>query len=391
MLCIPNKFTASLIFEKAMKLPQTLQQKLDERKGNDQFRHLIPKGPLVDFASNDYLGLAHNPWVFHRSNALVVEAEGLKNGATGSRLLTGHYPLYERAEATVAQYHNAHSALFFTSGFDANIGLLGSVPQRGDLICYDELCHASIREGIRLSHAKSVKFRHNDLDHLTEVVQRKQITGQIYVFTESVFSMDGDSPNLKELCSLCTEQGWYLILDEAHAVGAFGAGLANELDLEAQVFARLVTFGKAMGCHGAAVLSEVPLREYLINFSKPFMYTTAMPPHAIATIQAAYEYVTENAALSEQLQQRIDVFRTTVKEHFPSGSFLESRSAIQGLLLPKNAKKVSQLLAAKGFDVRPIFPPTVPEGQARLRICLHTFNTTEEIEELLVRLATFVA
>ena len=184
------------------------------------------------------------------------------------------------------------------------MGFFSSVPQRGDVILYDELCHASIRDGLKMSDAKAYKFKHNDLDDLERKCQVERSrncsqNSEIYIVTESIFSMDGDQPDLKALTSLSKELGCHLIVDEAHAFGVFGAkgeGMVQALGLENKVFARLITFGKALGCHGAAILGSAALQQYLINFARSFIYTTALPPHGVATICSAYEELSNISA-----------------------------------------------------------------------------------------------
>ncbi|HEX9601875.1 MAG TPA: aminotransferase class I/II-fold pyridoxal phosphate-dependent enzyme, partial [Mariniflexile sp.] len=273
-----------------MELPKKLQQKLETRKDAHALRKLGAPSSLIDFSSNDYLGFSKNETVFNNAHDFLMGHNMKQNGATGSRLLSGNHPLFHTIETILSEFHQSESALIFNSGYDANIGFFSSVPQRGDVILYDEYIHASIRDGIQLSNAKAYKFKHNDLGSLDETLKRIQ-HDTIYVVTESVFSMDGDSPNLVKLSQICKENKAYLIVDEAHAVGVFGKrgiGFVQELGLENDVFARLVTFGKAMGCHGAAILGSDHLKQYLVNFARSFIYTTALSPHSLATVHAAY-------------------------------------------------------------------------------------------------------
>lgn len=264
-------------------LPSKLLKKLEQRKIGNSLRKLPKKNnALIDFSSNDYLGFARNRKVSEVGARILQNDNSAENGATGSRLITGNHLLYEGTEKMLADFHQSNSALIFNSGYDANLGFFASVPQRGDLVFYDELIHASIRDGISLGNAKAQKFPHNNFKNLEEKIQKEKgkllPDAEIFVVTESVFSMDGDSPDLKVLSKLCKKLKCRLIVDEAHAVGVFGAngvGLVQVLGLQNEVFARIVTFGKAMGCHGAAVLGDAKLREYLINFARSFIYTTA--------------------------------------------------------------------------------------------------------------------
>lgn len=374
------------------KMPLKIGKSLQKRKTEGSFRELKFSKDLVDFSSNDYLGFAGNLRIYQRAGAILKERRMEINGAGGSRLLTGNHPLYPRAEALIADYHKAGAALIFNSGYDANLGFFSAVPGKGDLILYDELIHASIRDGIQLSRAKTFKFRHNDLEDLKNKMNRlkNDIFGDIYLVTESVFSMDGDSPDLEALVNYTREENIFLVVDEAHAVGVNGRGLIAENGLQDKVFARLVTFGKATGAHGAAILGSPNLKDYLINFSRSLIYSTALPPHAIATVIAAYEELEEQGETEiKKLRDRITFFSGEVsKREFPK-HFLTSNSAIQGFLIPGNdqVKEASVKLAEKGFDVKPILSPTVPKGQERLRICLHSFNSEEEISNLIFNLS----
>ena len=355
-----------------------LHKKLNERKEQNSFRQLrLPDNNMIDFCSNDYLGIV--------KNELLKSSKDLEQrhiyGSTGSRLLTGNYQLIEDTEKFIARFHNAETALIFNSGYDANVGLLSSVPQRGDTILYDYLCHASIRDGIRLSFAQSFSFKHNDLNELENKLQK--LTGNVFVVTESVFSMDGDLCPLQELVTLCKKYNAHLIIDEAHATGIIGEkgeGLVQMLGLESKCFARVHTFGKACGVHGAAVVGSNDLRDYLINFARSFVYSTALPEQTIAHIKASYELFPRMQKEREQLQKLIYHFNQSCSNL----NLLSSLTPIQGILIPGNeqAKQVADLLKNNKLDVRPILYPTVPKGQERLRIILHSFNTEKEIENL---------
>ncbi|MEZ4970784.1 MAG: 8-amino-7-oxononanoate synthase [Flavobacteriaceae bacterium] len=376
-------------------LPKKLMAKLSERETNNALRKLAAPNGLIDFSSNDYLGLARNGAIFSKASKILENKGLMANGATGSRLLTGNYGLYGELEGVLANFFGSESALVFNSGYDANLGFFNAVPQRTDVVFYDELSHASIRDGIAMGLAQSYKFKHNRLDVLKEQIDRvrqRKPDNDIYVVTESVFSMDGDSPDLKALAALCTPMGAYLVVDEAHAVGVFGhrgEGLLNELLLQDKVFARIVTFGKAMGCHGAAVLGKEALKSYLVNFARSFIYTTGLPPHSLATILAACEYLSETFAEQMQLRRNIDYFKEQLRGHELEPCFIPSNSAVHSCLVEGNekVKKWSLQLQGKGFDVKPILSPTVPRGQERLRFCLHSYNTENEIKEVLFMLA----
>ena len=388
-----------------MKLPHKLHKKLIAREANKTLRTLKSSEDLIDFSSNDYLGFSKNGLLSEKASQILQEYGIHSQGATGSRLLSGNHALYPIAENTIARFHESETALIFNSGYDANIGFFQSVPQRGDVILYDEYIHASIRDGITMSHAKAFKFSHNHLSSLEKLLskqKREMSEGQggkeIYVVTESVFSMDGDSPDLLGIQTLCEAYNAHLIVDEAHAtgvIGTYGQGLVQMIGLEKRVFARIVTFGKAMGTHGAAIVRSKELRTYLINFARSLIYTTALPPHTIATILAAYNYLSEDQtphSAIKELQKNIQTFREVVTSLGIQSSFIESTSAIQCMIIPgvERVKTLSRKLTQHGYNIQPILSPTVPQGQERLRFCLHSFTTEVEITQLLTTLATFI-
>ncbi|TDS12692.1 8-amino-7-oxononanoate synthase [Maribacter caenipelagi] len=382
-------------------LPKKLLKVLANRKKEDIFRSLNSLDRLIDFLSNDYLGFATDETLFSKTFQLLLTEGVASNGSGGSRLLSGNHKLYKKLEPLLVDFYKSDAALVFNSGYDANMGLFSSVPQRGDLIFYDEYVHASIREGIRMSNAKAYSFLHNDLSSLKEKVDLNTARNEhedsaVYVVTESVFSMDGDTPDLKVFAKFTKSNGYRLIVDEAHAVGVLGSngeGLIPDLKLEKDVFARTVTFGKAFGCHGAAILGSEELRDYLINFAKPFIYTTALTPHTLATIITAHNYMGELGKEPKALlSENIVYFKEQLRSHKIERFFIPSDTAIQGCIISgsKKAKLVSKKLIDKGFNIKAILSPTVPEGQERLRICLHSFNSKEEIGLLVKLLASFI-
>ena len=385
------------------RVPKSLISKLEQREQNNSLRKLALPNHLIDFASNDYLGFSKSEAIFNETHSYLIDNSILQNGATGSRLLSGNHKVYEDAENYIAKFHQVESALIFNSGYDANVGFFGAVPQRNDIILFDELSHASIRDGIQLSNAKSYKFQHNDFEDLERLIQnlkpKTQDLTAVFVVTESVFSMDGDTPNLEELVGICNKYNCFLIVDEAHALGVFGdpevsggEGLVQMLGLQDAVFARIVTFGKGLGCHGAAILGSQKLVDYLINFARSFIYTTGLSPHSVATILVGYQHLeTEKEAL-KQLRENVIHFNQEINILGLKQLFVRSKSAIQSAIIPGNqkVKSIAHQLQEKGFDVKAILSPTVPEGQERLRFCLHSYNSKEEISEVLGLLSTFV-
>ncbi|OCK43816.1 8-amino-7-oxononanoate synthase [Tenacibaculum soleae] len=376
-----------------MQFPKKLTQKILARKKNQALRLLGKENNVIDFSSNDYLGFSKNEILFNKTHQFLIDNHLTINGASGSRLLSGNSQLYNTLEVDIATFHQTEKALIFNSGYDANIGFFSAVPQRGDIILYDEFIHASIRDGIKLSNAKAYKFKHNDLTHLKEILKRvQQKDAHIYVVTESVFSMDGDSPDLINLVAICKKNNAYLIVDEAHALGVFNFGLIQELNLQTDVFARIVTFGKAFGCHGAAILGSKELQQYLINFARSFIYTTGLSPHALATIKCVYTEFRGSTGIEKfkKLQQNILHFTSEVKRL--NLNFIISNSAIHCCIISgnKNVKLIAKQLSEKGFNVKPILSPTVKKGEERLRFCLHSYNSRQEITNILEHLAIFV-
>ncbi|MEO6454931.1 MAG: aminotransferase class I/II-fold pyridoxal phosphate-dependent enzyme, partial [Ginsengibacter sp.] len=281
-----------------------LDKKLNERKTQNAFRSLKLADSRIDFCSNDYLG------VIKKNLIEPCLLPGLKHGSGGSRLLAGNYSLVEETEKTIATFHDAEAGLIFNSGYDANMGLLSCVPQKGDTILYDKLCHASLRDGVRLSFAESFFFLHNDVEDLEKKLKTSK--GNIFVVTESVFSMDGDMAPLAEINALCEKFNANIIIDEAHAtgiVGEKGEGLVQHLNLQKKCFARIHTFGKACGVHGAIILGTEKLKDYLINFSRQFIYTTSLPQTSISAIRASYKIFPGLTKEREHLASLIDQFQ----------------------------------------------------------------------------------
>jgi 8-amino-7-oxononanoate synthase len=359
-----------------------LNKKLQERIDANALRSLkLIKGPndhtTIDFCSNDYLGIVKNK---------LIEKEispGLSHGSTGSRLLSGNYELIEKTEKFIADFHEGDAGLIFNSGYDANTGLLSCVPQKNDVIIYDQLSHASLRDGIRLSFATGFSFLHNDMNDLEKKLSSVNMDAQKFIVTESVFSMDGDFAPLLEIAALCEKYSAALIVDEAHATGVIGEkgeGLVQKLKLQKKCFARIHTFGKACGAHGAIVLGSEKLKRYLINFSRQFIYSTALPASSVAAIAASYDLFPAKTEERDHIKQLISIFKNSSIKF----KILPSETPIQIIIIPGNeeVRKIAHSLQENNFDIRPILYPTVPKGQERLRIVLHAFNTEEEVRKM---------
>ncbi|MEL6558939.1 MAG: 8-amino-7-oxononanoate synthase [Bacteroidota bacterium] len=373
------------------------EQKLGDRVMLGNFRKLKVTTGMIDFVSNDYLGLARNNTLYELVKMRMDEI-GIpnKNGSGGSRLLSGNSTLYENLELYLAEIFKSESTLVFNSGYQANLALVSAVPQKGDTIIYDQLSHVCLKEGAWLSKAESVMFAHNDLEDLERKLNHAK--GDKYVVLETVYSMDGDKAPLYEMIDLCKSYQAKIIIDEAHSTGVVGEGgngLCCDLGREDDFFARVYTFGKAMGVHGACVACSNQLREYLINFARPFIYTTALPLHSVISIEQSFQYLQRNMHLQSNLNELISFYQSGIRQIADSKEevyYPGSDTAIQPLIIPGNERirAISDKLGERNLDVRPILSPTVKKGSERLRISLHIYNTKEEIELLLEALNEFL-
>lgn len=350
---------------------------LDALLRRGRLRELAPRIGL-DFSSNDYLGLAESADL--RDAALAAIARGVSIGAGGSRLLRGNTEEHEALETEAARFFGAESALFFGSGFAANSALYATLPQRGDLILYDELVHASVFDGLRLSKATAMSFPHNDCQACEGAIRtwRKDGgTGTVWIGVETLYSMDGDRAPLDALDGIASRHGAMLFLDEAHATGVFGLdgrGLGADLEGKPNIIS-LHTCGKALGVMGALVLGPRALRDFLVNRARAFIYATAPSPLIVAIVRAALVLCRDRPEHRKTLQARI----AFASEAFGNKlGIVPSGSQIQPIIVGSDARAVAlaEALQRRGFDIRAIRPPTVPEGTARLRLTL-TLNTNE--------------
>ena len=343
----------------------------------------------IDFTSNDYLGLAESDEL--RQAAVDALARGVPIGSGGSRLLRGNHPEHEALEREAAAYFGAEAALYFGGGYVANFAIFSTLPQRGDLVVHDELIHASVHEGVRRGRAESVGVPHNNIDAFDAAIVRWRAAGgkgRVWLSVESLYSMDGDSPNLAELFAVADRHDAMVVIDEAHATGVLGPqgrGLAAPFEGRDNVMT-LHTCGKAMGTVGGFILAPKIIRDFLINRSRPFIFATAPSPLIAAVTRAALEISQTNPERRERLARLVQFAGNELRRRCnvePSGS--------QILPVIIGADQAAVALAAslqrKGFDIRAIRPPTVPEGTARLRIAL-TLNVNEAIvAELFAALA----
>lgn len=376
------------------KILDRIDQQLKHRQQAGNLRKLPGALPQIDFASNDYLGLARSPQLAEKILQASQQYPNAQHGATGSRLITGNTPLAEEVEHELVAYVRAEACLLYTSGYAANQGLLSALLQRGDTVLYDELSHACIKDGCRLSPANRFSFRHNDVAHLRQKLSKA--TGAVFVVVESVYSMDGDEAPLENMAKLCREWGAGLIVDEAHSTaiwGPDGAGSCVAQGVADDVLARVHTFGKAMGVHGACVAGRDQLIHYLLNYSRTFIYTTGLPPHSLLSIREAMRFRQQHPEVVQALFKNIGYFHLLLQQQGIQHRVLPSRSAIQAVLVPGNTqvRACAAALQAQGFAVWPILAPTVPEGEERLRICLHSYNTEAEIQALVEALTKQIA
>lgn len=346
----------------------SLETRLLKRKTSGNFRQLQVLHGLVDFSSNDYLGLARSEDFARAVSLCKGELNSL--GSTGSRLLTGNTLYAQMLENTIAAFHGYEAGILFSCGYMANVGLMSTVAGNDDTIFFDSFIHASCRDGISLSRAQSFPFRHNNLEHLENRLKNCSIRGNRFICIESIYSTDGSVAPLKEIALLTKKYEAHLIVDEAHAIGVYGLegrGLAESSD----VFAKVITFGKALGTYGAIVLGSAILKDALINFATSYIYTTALPFHCLAAIKCSYDTFPKLVKERKHIAHLIKKISSTTHIHpiFIKGS--------------KNALCAAKALREKGFDVRALLSPTVRRGHELLRICLHAFNTEDEVKALL--------
>ncbi|MCS7003699.1 MAG: pyridoxal phosphate-dependent aminotransferase family protein [Cytophagales bacterium] len=365
---------------------QRLQEELNHRKQNQNFRILPSTTAGIDFYSNDYLGMAQNDEIAR----LVMQnysstPDKKKLGSTGSRLISGNSEYFINLETFLANFFHADAALIFNSGYTAISSVIATLPSRHDTILYDELAHACMKEGARLSLAKHYSFRHNDMNDLEKKLQKAQ--GTPFIVVESVYSMDGDFCPLPSIVTLAQQYNACIILDEAHSTGIYGTngnGWACQLKLESFIDVRIYTFGKAIGAHGAVVVGSQTLKDYLINFARGFIYTTAMPLHNLITLRTIFEYLLAHSEPRKQLQKIISIWQNSIqsKELLQVSS---NASPIQIVKIQGNTPciQTAEKLRAKGFLVKAVLSPTVKSGQERIRICLHAFNTEQQVEQLI--------
>lgn len=358
-------------------MPGSREQALNALFRRGRLRALSPRAG-VDFASNDYLGLAESEEL--KSAAIAAIERGVPLGAGGSRLLRGNHPEHEALEVEAAAFFGAETALFFGGGFIANSAIFATLPSRGDLIVYDELVHASAHDGMRMSKAERRAARHNDCQSFADQIEAWRASGgagAVWIAVESLYSMDGDRAPIAELARLSARHDATLVIDEAHATGVFGPdgrGLAANLEGAANVIS-LHTCGKALGVMGALVLAPKTIRDFLVNRARAFIYATAPSPLVAATVRAALDIARREPERRERLHRLIAF---AGGELAAKTGVTPSGSQIQPIIVGADdaAVALAASMQRRGYDIRAVRPPTVPEGTSRLRLTI-TLNATE--------------
>lgn len=358
-----------------------LAERLGERQERHLYRHLqLPQGE--DFCSNDYLGFAQDEVLQRRVRESLAE---VVSGSSGARLLRGHQKVFETLETQLARFSEREAALFFPSGYQANLGLLSALLDKTSEVFSDELNHASLIDGIRLSGAAKKIFSHNDLDEL-EVFLQDSSAEKKFIVVESLYSMTGDKAPLKEIIELAETYSAQVVVDEAHATGVYGAGLLQKQGLQSRVLATMHSAGKALGVAGAWVACDNTVKEFLINFSRPFIYSTAPSPLVVAALIASlshWEWVGMERA--QVVLEKAQVFSEKLKIILSPEVSVQGEGAIIFVNLKDSEKALtwSQELQWHGYDIRAIRYPTVPEEQAGLRISIHANHSWESLDKLL--------
>lgn len=364
-----------------MNFHERIQHSLQKRKLEGILRSLNPIQRGIDFYSNDYLGYSRIiPKIKNKKKYFI------SSGSTGSRLISGNYTEIIQLEKRIAELHKAEESLLFSSGYLANFALLSTLPTRHDLILFDELCHASLIDGIHFSRARHFSFKHNRIDILSELLKKHHKNFEnVFVVMESLYSMDGDYCPLRAVVEcLKTYPNAYLILDEAHALGTsdvYPLGLSVGMEEDKKIVARIFTYGKALGCAGAAVVTSMDVKEYLINFCRPFIYSTAPSPELTASINTGYDLLMEKKNINEL----INVIKFFKEEFQGEGNVRIRSGPIQVLMCESNDKLAKALIdkfSENKILCKYIKYPTVPKGMERFRITIHSFNTENDIKKI---------
>ncbi len=381
-------------------LKQHLAHQLQNLKQEGLLRHLVPLtqlgGGRIDVAGKTYLNLSSNDYLGLASNKECISAfyaqlkpesllEQFGPGSSASRLMTGNSILYEQLEQKLADLYKSQRALVFNSGYHGNTGILPALAEKGDLIVADKLCHASLIDGMRLSRAESIRYRHLDYDHLSSILKEKRKQyNRVFVVSESVFSMDGDLVDLRKLVDLTKQFNCVFYLDEAHAVGVYGSnglGLAEQEGLTRDVDILLGTFGKALAGLGGFVACSEEIADYLVNRARPFIYSTGLPPVCLSWLYFVLDHLPAMADERKKLQELAKNLRLElIREGLTTGG----SSQIIPIIIGDSAEtlSVAKKLRTSGFWVTAVRPPTVPANTARLRLSLNTAFIPEDLASL---------
>lgn len=381
---MPSEFNESLLAE--------LQAGLRELELRSQRRTLVEISG-INLCSNDYLGLADNPAL--KQSVIEAVARAARIGGTGSRLLAGHSAVWNELEEEFAAFAGSEAALYFGSGYAANIGLLTSLAGKNDVFFSDALNHASIIDGIRLSGARKIIYSHRDLNALeTSLTENQSKPGRKLILTETVFSMEGDVVPLDAIVALAEKYGVGVIVDEAHATavhGPDGRGIATQFLAHGRILAAMHTCGKALASAGAFVCGSAVLREHLINHARTLIFSTAMPPYMAEQIRAALRLATGMDSERAELISRSQEFAKSLQRD--GWETLGSTTQIVPAVIGTNdaAVAAAEFSQRAGFAVRAIRPPTVPPGTARLRFSVTHKISAAELEKLAAALSTWRA
>jgi 8-amino-7-oxononanoate synthase len=348
-------------------------------EGDQSHRVKVQGREVIQFSSNNYLGLASHPRLKEKVIKIVGEY-GCGSGA--SRLVSGNLNLHEQLEEKLARFKNTSSALVFNSGYMANLGVITSLMQEGDVIFSDELNHASIIDACRMSRAEVVIFRHRDAESLEGLMKTKKRCRKLIV-TDGIFSMEGDIAPLPDLARIAEQYSALLMVDDAHAIGVLGkrgSGTAEHFGLDGRVDIQMGTLSKALGGFGAYIAGDDELRDYLINTARSFIFTTALPAAVLASSIAALEVIEENPGLRERLWENVRSFKPRVQAL--GFQITGTETPIIPVIIgdPHLTVQMANMLFEEGVWIQSIRPPAVPEGTSRLRIALMATHTREELE-----------
>lgn len=365
-------------------LLERLNQRWVELRGRGRARELRTAAG-VDFSSNDYLGLSRHPALGEALRGALDR--GVPAGSGGSRLLRGHHEEHEALETDAAAFFDAESALFFSSGFDANLAFFSTIPTRRDAVVCDERIHASVKEGLRAGFARAETAAHNDPAAFEAAVLKARAGGaqEVFLAVESVYSMDGDRAPLADLLGVARRREATLVVDEAHATGVFGPGGRGLTEgLQGERLVSLHTCGKALGVSGALLAAPAAVTRHLVQAARPFLFSTAPSPLTAVLVRRALRLISEDPGRRERLRMRAGQARRAIGEALRRWTLLDGDTQILPVIVGGDAAAVAAagFLQSRGLDVRAIRPPTVPEGTARLRISVNAGLAESEIVAL---------